>query len=553
MELSRSLVDAFVKTTNDEKENKNTNSLLYGNVVKQDGTLQVKMDGSGVIAPAVFNVEAREGDRVSITIEDHTVKVVGNITAPPSSRTATDLNPIIDKLNLDVGTITGDFADFKTGEFENLKSDVADFKDTTTENLKATNGKIDTLTGNVLEFQNGEFKNLKSDVANFKETTTEKLKATDVDIKNLKTDKISATDADLKYATIENLNTTNATIETLNSDYGNFKETTTDKLKANDAEIENIKADKISAKDADIRYANIDFSNIGQAAMEYFYAKSGLIKDVVVGDETITGELVGVTIRGDLIEGNTIVADKLVIKGDDGLYYKLNTNGVTTEAEQTDYNSLNGQIIRAKSVTAEKISVEDLVAFGATIGGMHITEDSLYSGVKGSVDNTTRGFYLGKDGQVAFGDSNNYLKYYKDSDGKYKLAISTESFEIKLGDQNLDEAIKDIKSEINDVRDEITTILYIDSSQGIVFKNNAVSTVLSVIIYHGNTQITNMDKLKEVYGSGAYLQWKWQRLDEDSYGIISSNDSRIIRDGFGFVTSPDDVDVKVNFKCDLIV
>lgn len=458
MELSKSLVDAFVKTTNDEKKTQNTNSLLYGNVVEQDGSLKVKMDGSGVIAPAVFNVEARKGDRVSITIEDHTVKVVGNITAPPSSRTATDLNPIIDKINLNISTITGDLADFKTGEFENLKSDVAD-----------------------------------------------------------------------------------------------FKETTTDKLKSNDAEIENLKADKISAKDADLRYANIDFSNIGQAAMEYFYAKSGLIKDVVVGNETITGELVGVTIRGDLIEGNTIVADKLVIKGNDGLYYKLNTNGVTTEAEQTDYNSLNGQIIRAKSVTAEKISVEDLVAFGATIGGMHISEDSLYSGVKDSVDNTTRGFYFGKDGQVAFGDSNNYLKYYKDSDGKYKLAISTESFEIKLGDQNLNETIEDIKSEINGVRDEITTILYIDSSQGIVFKNNAVSTVLSVIIYHGNTQITDMDKLKEVFGTGAYLQWKWERLNEDSYGIISANDSRIIRDGFGFVLSPEDVDVKVNIKCDLII
>lgn len=458
MELSKSLVDAFVKTTNDEKKTQNTNSLLYGNVVEQDGSLKVKMDGSGVIAPAVFNVEARKGDRVSITIEDHTVKVVGNITAPPSSRTATDLNPIIDKINLNISTITGDLADFKTGEFENLKSDVAD-----------------------------------------------------------------------------------------------FKETTTDKLKSNDAEIENLKADKISAKDADLRYANIDFSNIGQAAMEYFYAKSGLIKDVVVGNETITGELVGVTIRGDLIEGNTIVADKLVIKGNNGLYYKLNTNGVTTEAEQTDYNSLNGQIIRAKSVTAEKISVEDLVAFGATIGGMHISEDSLYSGVKDSVDNTTRGFYFGKDGQVAFGDPNNYLKYYKDSDGKYKLAISTESFEIKLGDQNLNETIEDIKSEINDVRDEITTILYIDSSQGIVFKNNAVSTVLSVIIYHGNTQITDMDKLKEVFGTGAYLQWKWERLNEDSYGIISANDSRIIRDGFGFVLSPEDVDVKVNIKCDLIV
>ena len=86
-----------------------------------------------------------------------------------------------------------------------------------------------------------------------------------------------------------------------------------------------------------------------------------------------------------------------------------------------------------------------------------------------------------------------------------------------------------------------------------MFKNNAVSTVLSVIIYHGNTQITDMDKLKEVFGTGAYLQWKWERLNEDSYGIISANDSRIIRDGFGFVLSPEDVDVKVNIKCDLII
>ena len=76
---------------------------------------------------------------------------------------------------------------------------------------------------------------------------------------------------------------------------------------------------------------------------------------------TITGNLIGVTISGDLIEGNTIVAEKLVIKGDDGLYYKLNTDGVTTESEQTDYNSLNGNVIRAKSVTAEKINVSDLV------------------------------------------------------------------------------------------------------------------------------------------------------------------------------------------------
>ena len=147
--------------------------------------------------------------------------------------------------------------------------------------------------------------------------------------------------------------------------------------------------------------------------MEYFYAQSGLVKDVTIGDATITGELVGVTISGDLIKGNTIVAEKLVIKGSDGLYYKLNTDGMTVEKEQTDYNSLNGQVIRAKSITATKIDVKDLVAFGATIGGFKIGQDSIYSGVKESVGNTTRGIYMDNDGQFVFGDASQYVKSVK--------------------------------------------------------------------------------------------------------------------------------------------
>lgn len=198
-------------------------------------------------------------------------------------------------------------------------------------------------------------------------------------------------------------------------------------LTAHQASIEDLQANKLSATDATLKYANIDFTNIGQAAMEYFYATSGLIQNVTVGDATITGELVGVTIKGDLIEGGTIVADKLVIQGEDGLYYKLNTNGMTVEAEQTEYNSLSGTIITAKSITAEKISVSDLVAFGATIGGFTISDASIYSGVKESINNTTRGIFLGKDGQIAFGDASNFVKYYKDEDDNYKLAISADS------------------------------------------------------------------------------------------------------------------------------
>lgn len=242
---------------------------------------------------------------------------------------------------------------------------------------------------------------------------TGKIVAAEGDIANLKTDKLSANEAKITYATIVNLNAAEA------------------------------KIDKLAAIDFDAKYANIDFANVGEAAMEHLYSKSGLIENVTISDGTITGNLVGVTIKGDLIEGNTVVADKLVIKGTDGLYYKLNTDGMKIEAQQTDQNSLNGSIITAKSITATKISVDDLVAFDATIGGFNITSDALYSGVKESINNTTRGIYLGKDGQLAIGDSNNFLKYYKTTSGAYKLELS-------LGGDDITTSVNDAVNAAND-------------------------------------------------------------------------------------------------------
>lgn len=248
----------------------------------------------------------------------------------------------------------------------------------------------------------------------------------------------------------EDLTAVNGRIDNLVSDNIVVNE----KLTANEAEIKKLDVEKLSVDDAEIKYANIDFSNIGKVTMEYFYAQSGLIKDVTIGDATITGELVGVTIKGDLIEGNTIVADKLVIKGTDGLYYKLNTDGITTEAEQTDYNSLNGQVIRAKSVTAEKISVEDLVAFDATIGGFNLSPTSLYSGVKESVENTTRGIYMDNDGQFSFGDSTNYIKYYLTDSGKSTLEMSLDTLNI-FGKGNITDIVDEVKNSVDKMTDSV--------------------------------------------------------------------------------------------------
>lgn len=382
------------------------------------------------------------------------------------------------------------------------------------------------------------------------------------ELKEIVADKVSTSDLEAERARISVLEADNVTInQTLTAYDADIKQLTADNviinqtLTAQSADISNLKTDKLDAETAELKYANIDFSNIGEAAMKYLYSESGLIKDIVIDHGSITGELVGVTISGDLIKGNTIVADKLVVKGEDGLYYKLNTDGNTIEKEQTDFNSLNGSVIKAKSITATKISVDDLVAFGATIGGFHISKDAIFSGVKESVLNTTRGIYLDNSGQISFGDSANYIRYFKEQNGKFKLDIAVESLSIKSSDGtdvDISDTIDEIKNDIDTVRDEITTLLRIESSRGTVFKNNAISTVLSVVVYHGKDRITDIDKLHEVYGNTAYIQWKWQRLDEETYGIISSADSRMGNGGFSFTLSPNDVDTKVTFMCELI-
>lgn len=551
--LPTDLVKQFVKETNDSKTKK-TSSTFYGTVSVLSDGIYVTMDGSTYPTPVSMATDAETGDRVLVEVVDHKARIIQILDKSSSDKVA-------EKIQNDT-----------TGVFKEIRV-AKEYVDT----LIASD-----ITAKSISADSATIKELEADNV----TVKGKLEAAEGNITKLQTDTVEITG----------------------------------KLTAAEANIENLEAKKIDTETANAKFANIDFSNIGKAAMEYFYANSGLIQNVVVGDQTITGQLVGVTISGDLIEGNTVVADKLVIKGEDGLYYKLNTDGITTEAEQTDYNSLNGQVIRAKSITASKIAVEDLVAFDATIGGFSITDSSIYSGVKESVDNTTRGIYLDKTGQVAFGDSNSYIKYYKDSDGNYKLEIAAKSVKIGTSATSVEEAINTAQAKADSAiissieqfyhsdspteltggewsivepiwmdgkyvwrRNKITygngnvdyspsengicitgntgakgdkgedsTLLRIESSRGTVFKNDQVSTVLSVVIYHGSQRITDSATMKSVFGNGAYLQWKWQRLDDDSFGVISSDDSRFGNNGFTFTLSPSDVDTKVTFMCELI-
>lgn len=404
MSLSSELISQFAKITQSE-EKSNKESTAYGTIRVRNGKKYVQLDGSELLTPISTTTDTKDEERVTVTIKNHTAIVTGNISSP-SARSG-DVNALGSKVT----------------QFDILIANKVD-----TEQLNAESARIDTLISeNVtitqkLSVNEADILVLEADNVAIRETLT----ANKAQIDDLEANKIDATFIVGNYATVEDLAAVNAIIYNLDATY-----VTVDKFDAVDAVVKNL-----DATYAEIDFSNIDFSNIDKAVMWEFYANSGIIQNVQIGEATITGELVGVTIRGDLIEGGTVKADKLVIKGENGMFYKLNTDGITVDAEeeQTDKNSLSGSVITAKSITADKISVTDLSALGAKISDFTLNKTSIYSGVKSSVDNTTEGIYLDKDGQIAFGDSSEFIKFYIDEEGNRKLEMSASR--ISMGSDN---------------------------------------------------------------------------------------------------------------------
>ena len=518
MGLNSELLKQFVKATNDTTKNQNGNT-VYGTIVEYGAQNYVKLDGSDLLTPITSVTNAKNGDRVSVDISNHKATVTGNITSPSATNsemvaangridqqgntitqinntitqqgnTITQVGNNITQINNTIKQVNNSISEMNDTivsqgnsitQIGNTINTIYNTIDVQNSTISAQNTKIDTIDTTVkaqdsnisaintkLDSVNSDISSINSNIKSISstiDTQNSKIKTVESNISTVNS-KIKTVESDISTvnSTVKTQNskieTVEANIEIYNSSF-QIQNGVVTGLKGIDTDwitVKDLEADHATVSTLDSEYANVDFANIGTAAIEKFFSQSGMIKDLVVGDQTIAGELVGVTIRGDLIEGNTIVADKLVIKGTDGLYYKLNTDGITTEAEQTDYNSLNGSVIRAKSITASKIAVNDLFAFNATIAGFHITDTALYSGAKSSATNGTRGIYLGKDGQMAIGDGTHYIKYYKQNDDSFKLAISAENVEFTSG-KSLTEEMNTLTQTVEDLKSVDTSVV----------------------------------------------------------------------------------------------
>lgn len=584
MNLSSDLVAKFVSVMQQDSSRNTSTAPIYGTIVEYGGSKYVKLDGSDLLTPIVSAVDSKDGERVLVNIVKHSATVIGNVSSP-AART----DSVKEVAN-------------KVTEFETIVADKADIKD-----LQAQTGRIDNLVAeNVtirdkLTASEGEITNLKTDNV----TVKEKLTANEAEIKQLKTDKLDASTAQITYATITKLDATNAQINNLSATYGKFVNLTTEKFEAKDAEIESLQAEdaiikgRLDANEADINVLNVNKANIddlnaataristleaGKITTDELIAKkadidlanvnnawiqNGIIKDGSIGEAAIhDGAITNVkiadatieaakikSINADTITAGTIKTDRLIITGPDGQDSIVKAINLANGVSEADVNS--------QKIQAASIDVVDLSAFQAKIAGFDMSGNAIYSG-KESIKDPNSGIYISTVG-IGMGDGSltgkNESPLQAYADGSFKLTGKNSSFDFNTitGELNIEASSLKIssksvatKSDIDEVRDEITTLMTMTSSKGIAFKNNAVSTILYITIYHGKQRITDAATMKEVFGENAYLQWYWLRLTDEEYGIISSSDSRFRDDGFKFVLSPEDVDTQISFECELI-
>ena len=287
------------------------------------------------------------------------------------------VDDVVKEINELVNTIYDKYADVTT-VINNLDAayaeiDFANIGNAAIDNLFANQAVINTLNTNYLQ----------ANAANIKDATIDNLVAGVADIDGLNTRLATIDMANVQDASIQNLLARNAVAEYLSSQYAtitnlqtnylNATQIAANYLQANFANLDQANVNALFAKtvftDAlTARYADVEFTNIKNAAVNKILVNTGLYNSLTVQDNVIIGGV----LNADTIAAGSLKADKLVVRGTDGIYYQLNVGKKNDGSiSQSDWNALSqedlqksfhGENIIANTITAKQIAAGSITA-----------------------------------------------------------------------------------------------------------------------------------------------------------------------------------------------
>ena len=80
MKLSDNVISEFVKMTNDTPSTSTNQSKIYGTAIIYNDEQYVQLDGSDLLTPADNTVHIKNGERVTVSIQNHVATIDGNIS-----------------------------------------------------------------------------------------------------------------------------------------------------------------------------------------------------------------------------------------------------------------------------------------------------------------------------------------------------------------------------------------------------------------------------------------------------------------------------------------
>lgn len=339
MYISSELVSEFVKATKDTSGTV-TESTVYGTIKKQNDVTYVQLDGSELLTPVVSTVNAKDGDRVTVLIKNHSATITGNITSPSaSSDDVQDMSDVANKITeLEIAVakkVSTDELDVESARIDALVAENVTIKDS----ISASEADISKLQASYL-------------------TVEETLSANKASIESLEADiaKIDAVSA-------EDLEAINADIYSLQTTYATFETATTKELTAISATIDSL----------DTSYASIDLANVAVADIGTVFANVGLITSATIKDGHITGYLDAVEVNAASITAGTLSVERLIFRGStNSIVYEL--NNITGALQSVQSDTLNGEILTDRSITVDKIVANSITANEIAAGAITASE-----------------------------------------------------------------------------------------------------------------------------------------------------------------------------------
>lgn len=421
-------------------------------------------------------------------------------------------------------------------------------------------------------------------LANIDTAIIEKAEINWADISTLAAEIAKIAQAQITEANINQANINWANITNLSATVASIANAMIEDATISSAQIDDLAAVVAQLVHAEVGTGEFDLAEIKNLLASAFILEQGsansmMIKNLVVTEANMLNATIG----------------SLVMPGEDGKYYEivvgtdgvLSTSevsvtqeeiesGVTSSGKHISTTTINAESINGTSITAQQailntiltqaltagqITAGEALIASATIPTLYTTSieaignsltfsanekiESIVSSLNGTVKSTDI-YYAASSSDTEPPSSGWSLTPPERADGMYIWQKTVTTY--TSGSSTETDPVC-----LSGADGEPATTLRIDSSRGTVFKNNAVSTVLSVVIYRASERITGPEQLHTVFGSAAHLQWSWQKMNEETFGLISASDERLQNGGFQFTLSPDDVDTKVTFMCELVI